>query len=828
MHLVKCCHKRTYLQDPVIRDIVVHYDFADAIKPYIKSNIKYYSIPHYFILKAIHPRISIMQHMMFSFNQTLLPVPTDKSISSRSELFDNLVDSINLSKSFSILNGQFAVREKFGFTSSGKVKRKAIDNTANLNKEAISNQSQIETTFENDDDDDSSIASMLFGNKKRSEDLTTVNELLPSLETLSFQSVIQQEKRMDDEAQGKKPKNTKTYRQTPYISDIRKTLHKTSNADKGYIVWLSSKRTISEKTDNNHWRDLIKPKPFDYKEILSQIDLIIAEEAAKLDTLNELSILPSSYNENNVKHAQAQRRSESNGSGEVMSSDPFSVRNRRVYKTAAEIATSAQWVLNQVKNGIIGNNINQLEFNDDLVSNFLSVTLNQKEIKWYESRDTAEKVLRLAQNEYDNAPEWEPLPVNNLSSEDLAKIQEEESKFKAHVEIAEALGRDALVKLGHNFKDGDQVVAYGRNELSESIQIISNALKDVRAKGQSKQNTLKKPKEIKYYVCDIDSCDHIVCSADKVKCSDEFCMCNSFRKGLRYCSDHFIHQSHFALKKRFKRQEVESAKLTIKPKDNKNIPESSLSKMKNKINNKSTKDSNSFNNINTSPPVLQNKKLSDKNKRSIIDIITSNTEKTINNINLENKKQKTVSIQAVSSSKVNNDEKSEIIKVSEVDNSKYYFTGAESRINKKRKNDSDSSRRCEIMLKTGNESEEDFIKSCLYKLTDDQIYQLHDKLPSDHFFKSNNGLFKLFFKIRNTLASNNFQPVNLVELIKFPMYFENLKILAINVFKIDIQIGKLLNTDNWKTTNLSKNKHLKDQFINKFVECFLDKYYNNN
>ena len=575
MHLIKCCHKRTYIQDPIIRDIVVHYDFVTAIKPYLKSNIKYYSIPHYFILKAIHPRIAIMQHMMFSFNQTLLPIPTDKSISSRDELLDSLVDSINMSKSFSIINGKFAIKEKFGFTSSGKVKRKQIDDSANFNKEKVSNNKNNQLQREESlseieidgNSDDSSVASILFGNKKKSQELTSLNELMPSLEVLSLESVIQQEQRMEDEAKGKKPKITKNYK-VPYISDVKKTLSKTSNADSGYIVWLSTKRTLSDKTDTNRWRDLIIPKPFDFKEILSDDinELLIEEEAIKQFQFKEFSNLPSGH-DNNVKNIRAAQRSISESKesdGEFMSSDPFSARNRRVYKAATEIATTAKWVLNQVRLGIFAKYETIVDFHKELTSNFQTAYFNKKEIEWYESRNTAEKVLRLAQNEYDKAPKWEPLPINALSPEDLKNIQDAELKYKEHVEIAQAMGQAALVKLGHDFKDGQQIVSYGQNKKASSIQLISKAFQDVRANSKSKdRNLMKAPKEINYYLCDVESCEVTVCTSDKVKCCNEFRKGNSFRKGLRFCSEHLEHEKHIGIKKRFKRQLVDKNKYNI-------------------------------------------------------------------------------------------------------------------------------------------------------------------------------------------------------------------------------------------------------------------------
>ena len=249
----------------------------------------------------------------------------------------------------------------------------------------------------------------------------------------------------------------------------------------------------------------------------------------------------------------------------------------------------------------------------------------------------------------------------------------------------------------------------------------------------------------------------------------------------------------------------------------------------------------SINNIKNSHPVLNtNKASSSNNKRNIFDIITAPKENNINNLVI-NKKQKldlvqpqTLSSNSISSGKLsnkigttNNNETSNFNNVDNTNKTKY-STSAKDR-NAKRMVAGSKTKNYQQLETNSSESDVDkLIKNCLFKLSSDELYNLYDGLPANHLFKSNNGtIFTLFCKIKNTLVSSNFQPINLVELINWPCYIKDLKTLAIDVFKIDIQIGNVLNSNEWKEVNLAKNKYLKDQFISKFVECFLDKYYKN-
>jgi hypothetical protein len=42
--------------------------------------------------------------------------------------------------------------------------------------------------------------------------------------------------------------------------------------------------------------------------------------------------------------------------------------------------------------------------------------------------------------------------------------------------LAEKIGTDALVKIAENFKDEDQIIAFGQNDSNEKIQEIMKVL----------------------------------------------------------------------------------------------------------------------------------------------------------------------------------------------------------------------------------------------------------------------------------------------------------------------------------------------------------------
>ena len=442
LHLIKCCHNRSWGQEVVIREIHVYYDIVSALQPYINHSIRYYSIPHYFILKPIHPRIAIMQYKMFSFNRIPLPQePESCGIASRNEILDRLILNVDVSTEFALVNGTETVKEAFGFDMNSSKQQSHSNFFLKEREEELDGPEDI---------------GFLFGNSEQSKRLHEVNSVLPSLKSMSIECIAQQDRRMLDESLGKTPK---AKYDVPYEAQIRKDLKQTSNKDRGYIVWLSSKKAISDKTKDVSWKSLLHPKPFDLQEIILKLDSIAQDVDAEEKELTNFEA-----DERNDHRRQTSSTTVA-----------LTQRSKRIYKAAQQIAIASKWVLKQIDLGVYMNS-NDEDFHPEQHNNFRSQALNKSEVAWYRARDSTEKVLRLTNEYFVQSPEWEPLPCIELTTEEQTLIEKNQNLYRERIELAEKIGTDALVKIAENFKDEDQIIAFGQNDSNEKIQEIAKVL----------------------------------------------------------------------------------------------------------------------------------------------------------------------------------------------------------------------------------------------------------------------------------------------------------------------------------------------------------------
>jgi hypothetical protein len=122
-------HKNLQMRPTVSRFLDVVYDFVSAFKPFINSDIHFYSVPHYMIFK-LHAGKCIMQYKLRSSTSYLLPrLPTDSAA-----VLSNV--SILVEDDFVFVDGKAELLRELDVPDieSSRLSRDAIDTQASLER----------------------------------------------------------------------------------------------------------------------------------------------------------------------------------------------------------------------------------------------------------------------------------------------------------------------------------------------------------------------------------------------------------------------------------------------------------------------------------------------------------------------------------------------------------------------------------------------------------------------------------------------------------------------------------------------------------------------
>ena len=221
LELVRRCHYNKYSQPPVIRDITVYFDIVNVFKPYINKEIKFYSIPHYFLIQRVFGNISAMRTRLFSTSTALLPERPDIAVIDKDVMLSFLINEVSLPTSFAMMDGLDAI--KFHLLGESTNKKKSA---AAAYRTVINSEGEIEKCDEICPDSNEA-----FGNVNKSQRLLNVTRMITDLDQIAgFKTVLQQECRMQDEADGKIPQRSYQLRES-----LIKKIRKVSSRDKGYI-----------------------------------------------------------------------------------------------------------------------------------------------------------------------------------------------------------------------------------------------------------------------------------------------------------------------------------------------------------------------------------------------------------------------------------------------------------------------------------------------------------------------------------------------------------------------------------------------------------------
>jgi hypothetical protein len=595
LELVRQCHYNKYSQPPVVRDITVYFDVVNAFKPYINNKIKYFQIPHYFIIQRVFGRVSAMQSKILSTGRHLLPQRPDKSVIDKDTMLSSLVNDVPLPTSFAMMDGLDAV--KFHLLGYDKVSKTSTISDSDVLNMSVTSEGKVKIRGIDSTTDGA------FGNVEKSKLLLLVNKTIPDLENISgLDTVYQQECRMQDEADGLVPKRSYQLR-----DKVVKKIRNISTSDKGYICWLNLNSKREELTP---WSDIIKPEPFNLKQLIEKfVDIktvVELEEKEAMDCAdgedNDIIILPEISVGAKLSHRDKKTVSRtSNSASEINKSLPSEKRLKRVYIAASNIAKAAKWVLSQVGSKIIVTSNENFDANT-----FKAVTLTQTEYNWYLDRNSIEKVLSLAEEEFQNADPWEPFPQNKLSVEELLATEREKQKQDELDAEATKLGEALLQRFTDKAKDTDQVISYGPNKNESFIKQISERF-------QNRRNN-SKPK--KFYKCDIEICQEII--PDEARCT-------SCKTTLRFCSSHILHSIHSGrriVKRRFREQvSVDQFK---NQNSSKNVDDERIDDNNNDVSNDVNNDNNCDNNNNIDSDSNSNNDNDDNNNNNNNNNKTSN------------------------------------------------------------------------------------------------------------------------------------------------------------------------------------------------------------
>ena len=263
----------------------------------------------------------------------------------------------------------------------------------------------------------------------------------------------------------------------------------------------------------------VTPQPFDPKHGLNRIDEFnqTLRNEAEEDDRRQSNVDP---------RLKQRKQSAGKGNNESMD-DAF----KRQLKAAKNVATTCQWVIQQVAIGRVRNTFqNQFE-----AAHFCDISITQLEMQWLQEHDTVEKVLCEYVLAYAAAPKWEPFPKTTFSAEDLQRIEDDKAKYSKEVEEAKTLAQALLVRLGGNTTANQHLIEYG----NQTTQHIADQLSKKRKKKSSNTSTLTAVAE--------ESSSNLVQRCDVIECIelriDGYCG-NSGCSHFRFCSLHLAHSSH--------------------------------------------------------------------------------------------------------------------------------------------------------------------------------------------------------------------------------------------------------------------------------------------
>ena len=207
LELIRRCHDSSWQQKAIIREIKVYYDLKTMFDPYRNKRIKYFGIPHIFRFTPNFGHVAIMEYKNFVRDRWMPPRPTmpisdiqsfEKSTGSESIFIPELA----------AVNGSSALTEFLGLGT------------------ASSSSSNISTVAPKSMHD-------MLGKTDKIDLLKDVNSLLGDFETLSVRAIQQQEKRLNDEAEGLPVQRVYQYR-----ADLQRKMMNQNSTTEGFIIWL--------------------------------------------------------------------------------------------------------------------------------------------------------------------------------------------------------------------------------------------------------------------------------------------------------------------------------------------------------------------------------------------------------------------------------------------------------------------------------------------------------------------------------------------------------------------------------------------------------------
>jgi hypothetical protein len=452
--ILSMAHKKdkTSRRPTVIRQIIVYYDVTKAYTPYINTNIKvillllllnklllllllllfinkHHQIPHCFQFNRTFCGRGYMQYKLFSTNTQFLPLVPDGFITTIDKEME--VSNIELPSNYSLMNGESTVHKHF-----------------NMNTESAN----------------------LLKDKKLKDSVDNFIKVQDRLQQLSIKSVIQQEKRMDNEAEnGIDLYNSYDISNKKQFSEMNKSVQiklqnelkaKSSKKD-GFIFWLNYKEDLPPISD-------VCPLSFDPSDVIEYIaeikraELELKQKQKKKDDDAEESNNPPAKT-----IAEATTKKKANKDAKVV-----------LYNSAKKIVATAKLVLEEVAAGkiTVENLVGPITiewFNENHITT--------EEYNFYKARATVEDVINLTSLEYKKClqTKWELLPLPELLAVDQERINQKRLKHQREIEHMNKVCSSVLVKMGHGTKETDEIVGRG---------VGDTALTGARSKNQTKNN----------------------------------------------------------------------------------------------------------------------------------------------------------------------------------------------------------------------------------------------------------------------------------------------------------------------------------------------------
>jgi hypothetical protein len=207
LELIRRCHDSSWQQKAIIREIKVYYDLKTMFDPYRNKRIKYFGIPHIFRFTPNFGHVAIMEYKNFVRDRWMPPRPTMPISDIQSFEKSTVSESIFIPE-LAAVNGSSALTEFLGLGT------------------ASSSSSNISTVAPKSMHD-------MLGKTDKIDLLKDVNSLLGDFETLSVRAIQQQEKRLNDEAEGLPVQRVYQYR-----ADLQRKMMNQNSTTEGFIIWL--------------------------------------------------------------------------------------------------------------------------------------------------------------------------------------------------------------------------------------------------------------------------------------------------------------------------------------------------------------------------------------------------------------------------------------------------------------------------------------------------------------------------------------------------------------------------------------------------------------